>query len=701
MPQAIGLAILEALAISDIVIIPGLTFAGLVGTVALTGALIGLQLLLPKPGLPKQEDGSQPLRQAIPPRNGGYGRARPQPYYMLYEAQNGTSYDVLALVSGRIGGVAELYLHDDVVDVDGSGTVQGFPDGRYGGGRVKILTRNGQATETAYAEVVAALPSIWTPNHRGDGIASLALICAGVKAEDFTTVYPHGLPQPSAVMDLYPVWDPRDPAQSRDNPATWTVKDNPVLALIDYLTHPDHGMGLDYDSVIAPAIDEWMAEADLCDAPVAKRSGGTERRYRANGWYTFDTKPEDVLGALLSTCDGWLAEDADGVLRLYVGVYRAPDDRLTIRERHVLAFSVQHGVADEERINEIAISYISPDHRYKEVQCQPWRDEADISATGRVRSQQLSLSWVQSHSQARRLAKRAMARFAAPMRGEMTLTLFGLALLGRRWAPVQLPFVAGLEDAVVEIQGARVDLANGRVTIQWIVVDPATIDAWDPAMEEGDPPPVPDPGPGQSTLAPPTNLVAAPDIRTPFENTNVVVIAMSWDPSPRGDATAEAQYRLSSGGDDDWLSASVNAGNVGAETPPLVDGASYDVRVRYRVGSLRSDWTTVTHVQVGVPPGVPTDLSASLVAADVQIGARAPSSTNHYELVFYDAMTANFNAAQEIGRVPGAANSFAAFTHTAPAAGAHYYWVTSATASGVESAPAGPVSVTVNMPDPG
>lgn len=545
MPAAIGALILGGLpGIAGLGSLAGATLFGvslasIVGSVVIAGVLIGLQLVLAK-GMPKQEDGSQPLRQSIPPRNGGYGRARPQPYYMLYEQVDGVSYDVLALVSGKIGGFVAYYLHDDVVEVDGDGIVQELDEDQYGDEKLRLFTRIGLDTETAYSEFTAELSAstVWTAAHRGDGIASLALICESVDAKDFQKIYPHGLPQPSAVLDLYPVWDGRvtsSPTHDRDNPDTWEVSENPVLQIIDYLTHADHGMGLSYEDMIEPAIADWLAEADLCDELVNTKSGN-EKRYTSNGWYTFDTKPEDVLGSLLSTCDGWMAEDADGVLRIHVGVYREPEDRLTIREQHVLAYTVNHGIADEERINELAISFISPVHKYKDVQCDPWRDEDDISESGRVRSQQLSLQWVQRHTQGRRLAKRAMVRLASPLRGSMTLTLFGLALLAKRWAKVELPGVSGLESGVIEIQNGRVDLLNGRVQFEWILIDPDTIDDWDPATEEGEAPPVPVEL-GRSLLPEPENVeaVAVGDH-----------IDVSWDDDPdgRNDILWTVRYRL-------------------------------------------------------------------------------------------------------------------------------------------------------------
>lgn len=490
MPETIGLLILSAIGVADFVIIGTVTLSAVIGAVAIAAVAIGLQMLLAK-GMPKQDDGSQALRQTIPARIGAYGRVRLGGRYMLYEEHNGVSLDILALVGGKITGFEKYFLNDDEVTLAVDGVVQAGTDGRYGKGLLQIRTRLGEATETAYPEVVDVLAGdVWTNDHRGDGIASAMLRCTSTDAEEFQEIYPHGLPQPSFVIAGYAVWDPRDAGQSRADPSTWVFSTNPVLQLLDYLTHPDHGMALDYDTLIAPVIDEWAAEADLCDALVARVSG-SHKRYESNGWFTFDTKPEDVIGSLLSTCDGWMAERGDGTLAIKVGVYRGPNAP-TIKAKHVLAFTASYGVPDEERVNELTLSFISPDHDYKDTPLTPWRDEDDISESGRVRSQALSMGWVQSYPQVRRLAKRAMARLKPTLRGSIVTTLYGLVHLGERWVRVQYPTVSGLEDAVVEIQKADIDLMAGRITFEWVKIDPDTIDAWTPATEEGPPPPEPE-----------------------------------------------------------------------------------------------------------------------------------------------------------------------------------------------------------------
>jgi hypothetical protein len=491
----------SAAAIGGQTIFAGLTVAGAIGTAAVLGASVAVAFAT-APEVPRAGDGSQPLRQAIPPRLFGYGRCRLAGAYMLFEVDDaGESWDVLALHQGRVEDIVHVYLHDDLVQLSPTGFVNGLlnlpdSDTRYNhsaANLVQIKFNLGADAEIAFADVTAVLPTLWTSDHRGDGVASMMLHCIDVSVTNVLKNYPRQLPKPSVVGDLSPIWDPRDEAQDREDPDTWAVSSNPVLQLLDYLTHADRGPALDYATLIEPVIDNWMAEADLCDAAVDKADGSTEPRYKSDGWAFLTTDPAEVINAILATCDGWLTESGDGTLALTVGAYRDPD--ITLTDDHIIEFELQKGLGDEDLVNEVQITYTAPQANWRDCPAVAYRDEDSISELGVVRSQRLQLAWVQSHSQARRLAKRALARHVAPARGAITTTLYGLRCLGKRWIAVESSEIADLADAVIEVTRVRIDLASARVMLEWTLVDPDEVDAWDPETEEGEPPayfPVPE-----------------------------------------------------------------------------------------------------------------------------------------------------------------------------------------------------------------
>lgn len=474
------------------------------GSAALAATAIGLTYALNRPSVPKPGDGSSSIKQAIPPRIKGYGINRLAGYDMLYEANGSapaTAYNVLAVHSGKVDSFQHFYLNDDnvttVADVSHGGNTTitaGFSDGRYTGGAIKIETALGNASQTA-AAILTTDPVInawWTAAHRGDGIAWIAMVCGGPSSPSvFSRTFPKGDPELSALVFCSPIWDPRDGAQSRSNPATWAFKRNPVLHLIDYMLSTDGGMGLDFATMFPAAVlAQWMVEADLCDQAVLRADGSTEPRYSCDGWYKFDNNPEDVIGQILSTCDGWMSDNGDGSQALTVGVYRAPVDP-AIQARHITGFSLQYGQADEDLVNALNVSFTDPNQKYVEVELGDLRDEASIAEVGVARAKPLSLSWVQSFSQGSRLAHRALQRGNPAISGSFTTTLYGLHYLGKRWVGLQYPYIAGLEDCVIEIQDAQTDLLNGSITWTFALVNTATIESYVAATDEMPAPVVP------------------------------------------------------------------------------------------------------------------------------------------------------------------------------------------------------------------
>jgi Putative phage tail protein len=510
MPETVGLLLLQPLApaigIGGVEILSGLSFAGIslpavIGATAIIGVSIGLQYALSHPTPPKPEAGSQAIRQAVPPRIRAYGINRLAGYYMLYEAAGApaaSSFDVIAFHSGRIDSVVTFLLSDDIVQLSGDISHGGaatvlstYGDGRYGGVVVIELQLGNHSAAFGTLTTNPLINSIWTPAHIGHGIAACAILCASTSdPATYSRKFPRGKPELSVVAVCSPCWDPRDPAQHRDNEATWRPSYNPVIQLIDYLTRIDGGMGKDFDRMIAPVLSLWIAEANLCDEMVAKADGSFEPRYQSHGWFQFNNAPENVLGDMLATCDGWLAESGDGTLSLVVGVYRAPTDP-PLTEADIKGFSLNYGETDEELVNALDITFTDPAQKYVSVQTEPWRDEASIAAVGAVKSKPLDLQWVQSNSQARRLADRAMMRLNAVMTGSFTTSLYGLGYLGKRWVPVQYPFVSGLQDCVVEIQDAEIDLMAGRINWNFLRISTDDIEAYDPEADEGTAPPVP------------------------------------------------------------------------------------------------------------------------------------------------------------------------------------------------------------------
>lgn len=547
------------------------------------GNLIGLGQKHEKP-----EQASTAIKTARPPRVSAYGTSRLYFAYLLYEtASNGTAIDIGAFHHGQHSGVVQWYLNDDAVTVV-SGFVQGLPDKRYGENKVSLHDTDGSNPGTVLTTAVALLPGIWTSDHRGDDIVTAALFCAPVKADKFLEIYPNGVPTMSlaAQWQKCPDFNAIDPTDE----GSWTWTENPIRHLGHYKMVRE---GVDYATKIAPTLEYWQAAQDVCDEAVALKAGGTEARYRSCIAHKHTDPAKAVTGALLGTCDGWIAPRSDGALIVYAGQYTAPT--VSIGPEHIIAYEWDGvGVDDDSAINEIVLSYVSAAHGYTSPEATPWTDEDDISERGQVLSTTLDMQ-VPSHAQMRRLAKRHIARTNAPNRGTVTTNAAGRAVRGHRYINLTIE-EAGTTffDGVAEITGLTRNLATGGVTFSWVRADP-NVDAWNPATEEGEP----------ATLG---DRVAQAPLDAP-----VIVSAVFFGSDHVGSGTPGARARITATGPDRddliwfarWRAVGATIWNeqqytdidpgpsVILETGFVPVDSAVEVSVAYQVGDGRvSPWST-------------------------------------------------------------------------------------------------------------
>ncbi|MES2034817.1 MAG: hypothetical protein V4466_11615 [Pseudomonadota bacterium] len=559
---------------------------------------------------------STPYKSGIPPRQSGFGKTRISGPYMLFEAAEGGSFDVVALHDGEVDGDGvtanpeRYFMNDDEVTRNpANGALYSTSnDQLFGGGppghKVFVETRLGLNPQVALSLPMAldvAVPGMWTALHRGDGVACLALTCAQSKAKDQQANFPNGVPQPSVVMRLQKVFDPRLGEDQADT-STYAWSANPVLALLKYLTNAPGGMGLDYARRIAPTIDDWKAAANDCDLEMALLAGGTEPRYACGGVYSHETAPSEVINQLLQSFDGWLSQRGDGALIVRPGRYIPPT--VTFTDDHVTAYSVQHFLTDEEAVNQLVPSYTDPASKYNVIDAGAWTDAADYAARGVLRSQTLPLVWVQSPSQARRLAKRRMSRLTAPLRGTLTTNLYGFIGLGERYLRLKISENAALADLVVEVANVNMDLANLAVTFDWVEADP-DIDAWNRFSDEN----------------PATEITARGDL-PPLTAPTIDTLTGVYDNSGTGLAGARVsidvdapiisdvqwlvRWKLTSAAD--WQEAAytdiADGASVTLLTGFVAAGAAVDVEVAYQTAGRTSPWSVTVNITLTPPaPG--------------------------------------------------------------------------------------------------
>lgn len=680
-------------------LIYNVVYAGVYAFVSYGLSLAG-SLLRPKPKIPRAEDGRVGVRQPTASRQSGYGRARIAGVYMLYEERAGHSFDVLAFHDGEVDAVERYFLLDDEVSVVDN-VVQPTIDGAYGGGRVRFYTNRGLTPNAPFSEIVGNLPDIYTAQHRGDGVAQIGLVCQSVAQQDLSRIYPNGLPTPSVVARLQKVFDPRDETQTFANRASWKWSDNPILCLLHFLTDNNSGLAFDYDRRIAPALSYWIEAADVCDELVALKAGGTEKRYRCGGWYLHDTDPIEIVDMLLTTCDGWMAQRGDGALLVRAGKFYAPTVTFTTGE--IIEFSTQRYVPDEDAINELVVGYTSPVN-YTDVEAPAWIDEEDKAARGKDRVHNVECGWVQSRSQARRLAKRQVIRSNAPARGWIRVNLFGRAALGERYIRIQNAAIPSLADITAEVQKIEFDITSMTMTIQYVQIGPE-IDAWNPANEEGEPetivetpggvlPPTPTgfTGNGLYVVSGADQIGVAFRVEIDAPARNDLNFAFGW--GVRGSYFGEEvtftrdQAKELPGGKLQFIIARSS----------IVPGRFFIVRAAtIAPGGTYSNWVEAEFPLTGaLNPPPPLAITATGGAGQIVCGWRNPTGPHASTLIYRAAPGQSFDDATLVATVAGTAGATQTHTLTGLAAGVHQVWFrTRSTTPQDSQVESGPLDATV------
>ena len=652
--------------------------------ISLVAASIGAILFGPKS--PKPQAAETTLKNATAPRVFGYGIRRVYGSYAFFgNSSSGATVDVIAYCDNRANSVDAVYLNDDQVTI--SGGVVASPDGeKYAGGVVFAGYNLGLSTETAHAAVVSALPGVWTNDHRGDGISSGYLIKNPVKDKKTLSTYPNGdNVQMSLVLNNQPCFDFRNVAHDIDDPDTWDETHNPVLHFLHYLVFD---RGYSYDDAILPKIATWENAADICDETV---SG--EARYRACLLFNRTDKPSEIIAAMLETFDGWYSIDSLGQISVYAGAYYDPT--VTIDASHIVEYSCQSFVEDENKYNEISVKYYSSLHDYNQVEAEPWRDEGDITSRGFVNSTGIEPQ-VPSHKQARRLAKIFMARQNAQYRGTITTNYSGRIAEGARFVNLEI-IEAGavIFDGVAEITELTRNLETGGVTFRWVLAD-ANAWTWNAATEDGDPAPT-GTYPAIDALTDPTITSASYSFDPGTMTAELTIDGTGPD---RDDLTWFLRWRYDGGSvwneqryDDIASGATVQ---LVANLIPV--NTDIEVEIAYSTGNGSvSGWSNTQSVNAdtsSLPPDLPTEFVANDGTGLATIEWRNPSNANFDHVEIYRHTSAVFGSASNIASVYGGLGQYMTHDDTI-AAGTYYYWVTSVSATAAESSPVGPDSAVV------
>ncbi|WP_406871631.1 fibronectin type III domain-containing protein [Aminobacter sp. P9b] len=673
----------------------GVTGAALtVGVSLIAGAIgiglsVGLSYLassLFRPEPPKPEDVQVSIKSPVAPRQRHYGRVKASGSWVFAESKNGTLYKVIALGTGELDSIEELWIDDKIVTVNGNGDVQEHPyQWKPGDYRLRIQTRKGLATETAYSDVSAAFPE-WTSAHRGDGVSSLYARQRAVGAEHLTEFFPN------LSNTLYRVVARGSKVH---NPSTglnaWS--DNAAAVIRNYVTHAD-GMRLPLALVSTPqAAAGWLAAYNRAAEAVARKAGGTEPRYRLWGTYRFDERPADVLGRMQDCCDARIVPTPDGGVTLDIGTWEDPT--VTLDEDAIVGFSeLSRGRDILTTANTIRATYLSPIHDYQSTDADQWIDDADAALRGEIAIDRQFLL-APSHGQARRLMKLAAYRANPSWIGGFQCNLKALAAFGKRFVRIRYPLF-GI-DEVFEVQDFRFNIGEGGiltgVSLQ-VISMPSAAYAWDAVAEEGTAP-ISEDVVVDRTIPLPTGFSFGVN-RITVGGQQVPVGVIQFNLAPAG-LLIEGRYKRTAASE--WQVIPIGDEAIEAQTGALSDGDQYEAQVRHTtVTGRQGAWTasqTVNVVADTTAPAVVTNVTKTGGVGIVDLGWKSPNSAN-YVAANIRRNTVNTEGTATLVRTEyGGPSANDTWQDTGLAAGTYYYWIKARNASGVESASVATGSVIV------
>ncbi len=694
MPAFIAAAVLP-LVVSSPIWVLGPAAVSAVATGIGYAAVIGVGLLAQRLGrqeAPKPEDVQGNYKQPTPTRTALYGQGKLGGPYLFRENDDGFLHQVIALASRRLDSIMEYWVDDFSVTLASNGKVQQEPIDN----EVYIFSRLGLPVETSYPHLISTFPGKWTAAHRGDGVASLAVRLESPEADRVNDKFPNGANTLFRVVARgCRVFDPTDPAQNVDDVATWTWSDNLARIVMDYLRDRD-GMRMPLSMLATPqALDGWRQAVNDCNDVIPLKAGGTERRYRCWGSYSFSERPGDVLRRFMAAGNARLAPTPDGGMHLEVGKWRAPT--VTIDEAAITGFQgLGRGKSILETANTITAQFTSVPHDYQTADADPWVDDADVADRGEIATQ-ADLVCSPSHGQTRRLMKIEAARANPEWVGTLACNLQALAAFGERFIHVRYAaFGIDHDFEVMDFQfvfGEHATLIGVTLQLQSIGADAY---AWNPELEEGTAPAV-DKTIGGRDIPLVADFVAIV-IRKSVGSQMAPFARMSWTKNAAKSLRVELRGKKTS--ETSWQPIPVSSGATTADSFLLDDGEEYEFQARHRSSSDRpGTWTPsveIVAVADTVAPAALLSFSATGGTGQVAVGFGSTNDAHLSRVAIYLAPAGTpLSRTTHLATRPAVAPGISYSVPVTASVGVYDVYAEPLNPSGIAGPLAGPVSATV------
>lgn len=617
------------------------------------------------------------INQTDAPRVRAYGAVLLGGLRAFFEADDGKLYQIIVLHHGPVDGLIAFRVDGRRITVNAEGSVTDSPISP----DMQLYFRDGTGQGGDYATVLSKFPSLWTPDHRLQGQATLLAVMTNPGPEQFAEVWPKG---PQTVIQAEVRGTP-----VRNMAGNLVYSDSAGLCIRDYLTHPD-GWRIPSASIDNASFGAFVAR---CGEPVPLRAGGTEARYRIGGTYSLDDAPKDVAAMMLAACDGQVYQTPEGKVGILGGAWSEPD--VTITQDDILSIEFEDGFDPFTDFNVLKGSFLSPAHDYQPTEVPELRDEAALAVQG-MRADQVDIHMCPSGSQMQRLLKIIWAKRRRAITGTMTTNLVGLKARFPKGDGIHTIRISAPDfgvDDVFEVTSHSFNVPDG--TCQIGIASIANPYTWDVSEE-------------QPVTSPTGDLPTPPRVTPPPEGASLtqVPVRISGDtyggklqltvnPVSRNDLRLEAQVAVGNvaadaAGPVTWTAMSGD--RFVAETGILQNEQTYTVRYRWRGQKAWQKAGSVTIVANPNVPASPTEF-ARIGTDGAQFQWRNPSA-NFWKSRLFRNTTDTFAGASFVDDIAGLPGQISAYTD-APTAGTWHYFVVALNNSTVASPPAGPITLTI------
>jgi len=378
----------------------------------------------------------------------------------------------------------------------------------------------GTDAQTVDFKLTTAFPSRWTVNHRGQGVAYVAMTF-----QYDEEVYRTGRPELTILVQGKKVYDPRldstRPGGSGthrvDTPATYAYSTNPALCLADYLISTRLGLGEDTDRI------DWalVAEAaDICDELVNIPGPATQNRYTCNVVLDATDRFEDNIEALAQAMAG-VCYYSGGLWRMYAGAWRTPSFTIGVDDLVDGGVKLTTALPYNPRYNSVRGSFVNPARNWQKVEFQGVVNQSYVASDGEQAWLDTNFAATTNEYEAQRhailLNRRSRLVQAATLRCNMSA--YGIRPF--ETGTVTIPEL-GWASKTVRCEGWSFD-PSGFVELS--IREETSADWNDPLLSDyTDPGNISTPTPADYTPQPPTALTAQ-GIQS--------AIVFTWGPSPQ------------------------------------------------------------------------------------------------------------------------------------------------------------------------